>query len=382
MSIFVFKAPNKIIYGLGSIKNVGEETAKYGKKALIVTGRSSTKKSGALDKVLNSLKENKVETIVFDQVESDPSVDTVEAGTKVAKEQAIDVIIALGGGSPLDAAKAISIMLTNPGKLIDYENKAPEIEGIPVIAVPTTAGTGSEVTRFSVITDTKRKIKMLLAGDTLIPKVAILDAELTITMPKDVTAATGMDALTHAIEAYISKVSQPASNLYALSAIKIISSNIIKAVNNGDNLEARENMLFGQMQAGLAFSNASVALVHAMSRPLGAFFKIPHGMANAILLPKVMEYNRASVPEKFKDIAEAMGENTSNLSLREASKLAVKAIKNIYDETGLPKTLGEVGVTEDSIETLAKDAFKSGSTLLNPTKASIHDIIKIYKDIY
>lgn len=381
MSIYFFKTPKKIVYGLGSVKAVGEETAQYGKRAFIVTGKNSTKKSGALDKVIESLKKSNIETFIFDQVESDPSVDTVERGVKEAKDKEIDVIVALGGGSPLDAAKAIGMMITNSGSVTDYEKKVPEIESIPIIAIPTTAGTGSEVTRFSVITDTERKIKMLIGGDAIIPKVAILDAELTITMPPEITAATGMDALTHAIEAYISKAAQPLSTSQALLAIKNISSNLIKAISNGDDIEAREKMMLGQMQAGLAFSNASVALVHAMSRPLGAFFQVPHGMANAILLPKVMEYNRVAVPEKFKDIAEAMGENISDLSIREASKLAVKAIKDLYDETGLPKTLKEVGVTKESIEELAKDAYKSGSTSLNPRKATIEDIISIYKQI-
>lgn len=349
---------------------------------MIVTGKSSSKKTGALDKVIDSLKMENLQYVIFDKVESDPSVDTVELGTSIAKEEKIDVIVALGGGSPLDAAKGISIMLTNSGSIVDYEKKQPEIPGVPVVAVPTTAGTGSEVSKFIVITDTRRKVKMLIGGETLIPKVAILDGELTLMVPPDVTAATGMDALTHAIEAYISKKAQPATGVQALSAIKLISENLAKAVQNGENMDARNNMLFAQMQAGLAFSNASVALVHAMSRPLGAYFGVPHGLANAILLPRVMEYNRAACAEKFKDIAETMGENTSGLSIREASNLAVKAVKELYAETGLPVKLRDVGVKEEMIETLVKDAIKSGSALVNPRKASLEDLVDIYKSIY
>lgn len=378
----VFQSPGKIIYGQGTVKQIGEETKKYGKKIMIVTGKSSSKKTGALDKVIDSLKMENLQYVIFDKVESDPSVDTVELGTSIAKEEKIDVIVALGGGSPLDAAKGISIMLTNSGSIVDYEKKQPEVPGVPVVAVPTTAGTGSEVSKFIVITDTRRKVKMLIGGETLIPKVAILDGELTLMVPPDVTAATGMDALTHAIEAYISKKAQPATGVQALSAIKLISENLAKAVQNGENMDARNNMLFAQMQAGLAFSNASVALVHAMSRPLGAYFGVPHGLANAILLPRVMEYNRAACAEKFKDIAETMGENTSGLSIREASNLAVKAVKELYAETGLPVKLRDVGVKEEMIETLVKDAIKSGSALVNPRKASLEDLVDIYKSIY
>lgn len=382
MASFVFQSPGKIIYGQGSVGQVGDETKKYGKKAIIITGKSSSKKTGALDKVIDSLKTNDIQYIVFDKVESDPSVDTVDLGVEVAKKEGIDVIVALGGGSPLDAAKGISIMINNPGGIVDYEKKEPKIPGVPVIAVPTTAGTGSEVSKFIVITDVKRKIKMLIGGEALIPRAAILDGDLTLMVPPDITAATGMDALTHAIEAYISKKAQPATKVQSLSAIELISNNLVKAVQNGENMEARNNMLFAQMQAGLAFSNASVALVHAMSRPLGAYFGVPHGLANAILLPRVMEYNRASCPEKFRDIAEAMGENIEGLSLREASALAVKAVKELYAETGLPTKLRDVGVKEESIENLAKDASQSGSALVNPRKSRLEELIEIYKSIY
>lgn len=223
---------------------------------------------------------------------------------------------------------------------------------------------------------------MLICADTLIPDEAILDPMLTVMMPPAVTAATGMDALTHAIEAFISNVSQSITEMYAISAIKLISENLVKAVLNGGNLKARNNMLLGQMYAGLAFSNASVALVHSMSRPLGAYFKVPHGLANAILLPTVMEFNRAACPEKFKIIAEAMGENTENISVRDASLLAIKAIKKIFEETGLPRTLGEIGVEKEGIEKLAEDAINSGSTKFNPRKPELSNLIAIYNKIY
>lgn len=382
MAGFIFQSSKKLIYGEDTVSLVGKEAVRFGNTAMIITGKGSSKKTGALDKVINSLNENFIEVIVFDEVESDPSVKTIRLGVETAKAKNVDVIIALGGGSPLDAAKAINMMLANEGDIVDYETKGPEKAGLPLIAIPTTAGTGSEVSKYVVITDTDRKIKMLIGGETLIPDVAILDPVLTVMMPPAVTAATGMDAITHAIEALISKKAQPITEMYAISAIKLINDNLIKAVLDGGNLEARMNMLLGQMYAGLAFSNASVALVHAMSRPLGAHFKVPHGLANAILLPSVMEFNRAACPEKFKLIAETMGEKTDNMSLRDASLLAVKAVNKLFEETGLPKALREIGVEKEGIERLAEDALKSGSTNFNPRKPELSELIAIYNKIY
>ena len=309
-------------------------------------------------------------------------MNTVRKGTEKAKVQGIDFIIALGGGSALDAAKGISAMCTNAGDITDYEKSPLTKKGLPIIAIPTTAGTGSEISKFTVITDTERKIKMLIGGEAIIPKVAILDPCLTVMMPKDVTAATGMDALTHAIEAYISKVSQPMTDIYAIKAIELISENLPKAVLDGDNIEARQNMLMGQMYAGFAFSNASVALVHAMARPLGAYFDVAHGLANALLLPKVMEFNRPACKDKFVKVAIAMGEKVDGLSENDASSAAVKAINNLFLEMGLPKSLKEVGVLGESIKDLAKDAIESGSVLFNPRKPSLEEIIDIYEQIY
>ncbi|SMC25195.1 alcohol dehydrogenase [Clostridium acidisoli DSM 12555] len=382
MSYSIFQSPVKIIYGVGSIISVGKEAVGYGKKIMIVTGRNSSKRTGALQKVVESLKENKLEVLIFDEVESDPSVKTVRIGAEKAKAEGIDTIVALGGGSALDAAKGISAMCTNSGDITDYEKNPLDKLGLPIIAIPTTAGTGSEISKFTVITDTDRKIKMLIGGEAIIPKVAILDPCLTVMMPKHVTAATGMDALTHAIEAYISKVSQPMTEIYAIKAIELISENLPKAVLDGENIKARENMLIGQMYAGFAFSNASVALVHAMARPLGAYFDVEHGLANALLLPMVMEFNRPACKEKLVKVAVAMGENVEGLSTNDGSYLAIEAIKNLFLETGLPKSLREVGVLKESIKELAEDAIVSGSVLFNPRKPSLQEIINIYEKIY
>lgn len=382
MNYSIFQCPRDIIYGEDAVDLTGAKSLKLGKKVLIVTGKHSSKKTGALDRVSDSLKKSGLEYIIFNKVESDPSVNTVRLGVETAKEENIDVIVALGGGSALDASKAISAVTTNGGDILDYEKKTPEVDGIPIVAVPTTAGTGSEVSKYSIITDTERKIKMLIASDFLIPKVSILDPKLTKMMPPSVTAATGMDAFTHAIEAYISKAAQPISDMYAIKAIELITDNLVKAILKEDDMEARGNMLLGQMYAGLAFSNSSTALVHSMSRPLGAYYKVPHGLANALLLPEVMKFNRAACSEKFKVVAEAMGENIEGKSIREVSYIAIESIKNLFLETGLPKSLKEVGVDKNNFEKMAKDAMESKTTALNPRRPEVEQLIEIYKTIY
>lgn len=378
MSIDLFQSPERLLFGWGSVGKTGEEAMRYGTKALIVSGKTSSRASGALDAVCASLKSAGIAVTLFCEVESDPSVHTVTVGATLARDSGADIVIALGGGSPLDAAKAISVMATHSGNIVDYEKTALTRKGIPVIAIPTTAGTGSEVTKFVVITDTDRKVKMLISSPFLIPRVALLDPQLTLSIPPAFTAGPGMDALTHAIEAFQSSLAAPTTDVFALSAIRLIGGNLVKATLNGANVEARTAMLLGQMHAGLAFGNASVALVHAMSRPLGAHFGIPHGQANAILLPWVMEYNRPACPEKFVRIAEALDCDVQGLPLKEASRLAVTTVREIYADTGLPLTLAELGVPAESLPQLAQDASQSGSVLFNPRKPTLSEIEQLY----
>ncbi len=378
MSIDLFQSPERLLFGWGSVEKSGEEALRYGTKAMLVSGKTSSRASGALDAVCASLKSAGIAVTLFCEAESDPSVRTITAGTALAREIGAEVIIALGGGSPLDAGKAIGLMAANDGNITNYEKTAPTKPGLPVIAIPTTAGTGSEVTKFVVITDTERKVKMLISTPFLIPRVALLDPQLTLSIPSAYTAGPGMDALTHAIEAFQSSLASPTTDVFALSAIRLIGGHLVKATLNGANIEARTAMLLGQMHAGLAFGNASVALVHAMSRPLGAHFGIPHGQANAILLPWVMKYNRPACPEKFVRIAEALGCEVKGLSLRESSQLAVDTVREIYADTGLPLTLAELGVPADALPQLAKDASQSGSVLFNPRKPTLSEIEQLY----
>ena len=378
MTMDVFQAPGRIIFGWNSVEQVGAEALKFGSKALLVTGRNSSRANGSLDAVRTSLQAAGVAATLFCEVDSDPCVQTITAGAARARECGADAIIALGGGSPLDAGKAIGLMALQDGTIVDYEKSSPLRPGLPVIAISTTAGTGSEVTKFVVITDAERKIKMLINSPFLIPQVAILDPRLTLSIPPTFTAGPGMDALTHAIEAFQSSLATPTTDIFALSAIRLIGGNLVKATLNGDNVSARTAMLLGQLHAGLAFGNASVALVHAMSRPLGAHFGIPHGQANAILLPWVMEYNRPACPEKFVRIAEALGGNVNSLPLKEASQFAVDAVRDIYAATGLPLTLAELGVSDAAVPTLASDASQSGSVLFNPRKPTLKEIERLY----
>ncbi|WP_243312453.1 iron-containing alcohol dehydrogenase family protein [Fundidesulfovibrio agrisoli] len=370
-----FLSPPRIVYGPGSLSCLGGEAAKLGRKALVVTGRGSSAKSGSLEKVRQALLGGGLEVTVFAEVEPDPSVATVEKGVALARERGCDLIVALGGGSPLDAGKAISLMLGNPGSIQDYEASAPERSGPPVIAIPTTAGTGSEVTRIAVITDTAAKRKTPIFGDMMVPALAILDAELTVSMPRHVTAATGMDALTHAIEAYLSRKANLLTDPLALAAISTIAANLPVALDYPEDLEARQEMLLGQLQAGLAFSNSSVGLVHSMSRPLGAMFGVPHGAANAMLLPAVTAYNLSRCKKRLGGVALALG-------CREPSaKAAVWALKDLFAETGLPAKLSDYGVTEEAIPAMSEDALAAGSSRLNPRQPELADIEGIYRSL-
>ncbi|WP_216367944.1 iron-containing alcohol dehydrogenase family protein [Oceanidesulfovibrio marinus] len=381
MSGFIFQIPPRIVFGPGYVQKVGEEAKRFGSTAMVVTGRTATTRSGALDAVVASLEAAGLAVVKFAEVESDPSVAIVEKGAALAREKGVDVLVALGGGSPMDAAKGMAILMTNEGSIAKYEKEQPANAGAPIIAVPTTAGTASEITRFTVITDPEARIKMLITFPGIIPRVAVLDPELTVSMPPAITAATGMDALTHAMEAYISLRGNALTAVQALEAIELIGDNLVRAVMNGADMEARQNMLLGQMLAGFAFSNASVALVHSMSRPLGAHFGIPHGTANAMLLPPVMAFNRPACTDKMARVAMALGEPVEGLSLREASLVAVEALDALFMETGLPRRLSKFGVTESSIPALAKDALASGSTANNPRVPTQDEIEGIYASI-
>jgi len=379
---YQFKAPSVIVNGPGAAKEVGNFAKGLGKKALIVTD-SNLEKFGLPKNVRNSLEAAGVPFAVYDQVVTEPSMDYTEEGLKIYREAQADFLIAVGGGSPMDAAKSIGVLATNPGKISDFmgANKVAK-PGAPLIAIPTTAGTGSEVTPFTIITDTIRDVKMLIASPYIIPRVALVDPLMTLTMSQGITAATGLDALTHAIEAYVSVKAQPITDTFALQAIRIIAANLRQAWSNGDNLEARTNMMIGSLQAGLAFANSSVALVHGMARPIGAYFHAPHGISNAALLPTVIEFSVLGDPRRYAEIAEAMGEITEGLPLLDAAYLAAEAVKRLNDDLNVP-TLEGLGVEEKKfhsvVNQMAADAIASGSPGNNPRKATQAEIVELYK---
>jgi len=386
MAARAFLVPPVLIFGSGAARQIGEESRKFGgKKGLIITDEVLLK-LGALEGVEQALSQAEIQFAVYSGVFTEPTVDFVQEGIRSYRESGCDFLLAVGGGSAIDTAKAIAVMATNSGAIGDYQgaNKVRE-PGAPLIAVPTTAGTGSEVTQFTIITDTKRDVKMLIASPFLIPRKAIVDPLLTLSMPRGLTAATGIDALTHAIEAYVSVKAQPMSDIFALSAIELISGSLRQAWSNGNNREAREKTMLGALQAGIAFSNSSVALVHGMSRPIGAYFHVAHGVSNAALLSVVTEFSLIGNPERYARVAKAMGENIEGLTILEASDMAAEAVARLIEDIEIP-SLPELGVEEDKLDKLApkmaEDAIASGSPANNPRQATKEEIVELYKLAY
>ena len=377
-----FRAPTVISTGLGAAKEAGAYAKQHGKKALIVTD-VNLEKIGLLAEVKTSLEVAGVDYVIYDKVVMEPIVEYVDDGLKVFREENADVVVAVGGGSPIDTGKAIAALSRNQGTISDFmgANKIAK-PSAPLIAIPTTAGTGSEVTPFTIITNTKTDVKMLISSPHLIPVVALVDPQITLKMPKGITAATGLDALTHAIEAYVSLKAQPLTDTFALQAIRLISGNLRKAYSQPDDLEARSNMLIGALQAGLAFANSSVALVHGMARPIGAYFHIAHGISNAILLPTVIEFSVLGNPRRYAEIAEAMGEQTKGLNTNMAAKKTVEAVKRLNADLQIP-TLRGLKIDEAKFEAvigkMATDAIASGSPGNNPRIATPEEIVALYR---
>lgn len=354
-------------------------------RPLIITDKMMVQ-LGYAARIQESLSGHDIAADIFDDTMPEPTVKSIQAGVEKAREGDFDCIIALGGGSPIDSAKAIAILAKHGGVMQDYRFPRMVIEqGLPVIAVPTTAGTGSEVTRFTIITDEVSDEKMLCVGIGFMPIAALVDYKLTISLPPRITADTGIDALTHAIEAYVSKKANPYSDSQAIAAIKLIGPNMRKAYHNGKDKAAREAMMLGSTLAGIAFSNASVALVHGMSRPIGAFFHVPHGLSNAMLLPSVTAYSIPAAPERYADCARAMGIATAQDSDALANQKLLIELRAINDELAVP-TPEQFGIKrEDFFEvchTMAEQALASGSPGNNPVVPSIEDMVTIYQGLW
>ena len=377
-----FRAPPVISTGPGAAKEAGAHARRLGKKALIVTD-SNLEKIGLLADVKASLDAAGVGYAVYDRVVMEPIVEYVDDGLRAFREAGADVVVAVGGGSPIDTGKAIASLSRNPGEISDYmgANRIAK-PSAPLIAIPTTAGTGSEVTPFTIITNTATDVKMLISSPHLLPAVALVDPLMTLKMPRGITAATGLDALTHAIEAYVSVKAQPLTDTFALQAVRLISGNLRRAWSHPDDLEARSSVLMGALQAGLAFANSSVALVHGMARPIGAYFHVAHGVSNAVLLPTVIEFSVPGDPRRYADIAEAMGEETGGLSTADAAQRTVDAVKRLNADLQIPSLRGlgiDVAKFEAVVSKMAVDAIASGSPGNNPRKATPEEIVALYR---
>lgn len=370
-------------FGKGSISKLSDEiiTRKF-KKALIVTDKGLIA-AGLVDKVTTILDKNNLAYEIFDETVPNPTISVVNKGIKSFKNSEADYIIAIGGGSPIDTAKAIGIVIENPefSDIVSLEGEAKTSNpSSPILAVPTTSGTAAEVTINYVITDEEKKRKFVCVDTHDIPIVSFIDSEMMSGMPKGLTAATGMDALTHAIEGYITLGAWEMSDMLHLKAIEIIAGSLRESVD-GD-IEAREKMALGQYIAGMGFSNVGLGLVHGMAHPLGAWYDTPHGVANAIILPTVMAYNQEFTGGKYRDIAKAMGvENVDNMSLAESREAAVLAVKQLGIDVGIPTTLTEVGFKEGDIYDISKDALKDVCTGGNPRQATLEEISELYKSM-
>ncbi len=382
MSLFSFSVPQNITFGRGSLDKIPEVVSGMKvTKAFIVSG-PHLNKAGLVEKVASKMKEAGLDSESFTETEGNPSTDTVEKAAARFKESGADLIVAFGGGSPLDVAKAVAVIGSYGGNITAYEGVG-KVPGpvVPMIAIPTTAGTGSEVTAFSVITDHSRDYKLTVGSRFLLPEAVILDPELIYTVPEKTAAYCGVDAMVHALESYISLASSPFSDMCALQALELIGKNIRAYVADRSNADAAEGMLLGSLYAGIAFSHARLGDVHAMSHPVSAFFDVPHGLANAVILPTVVEYNAVEDAGKYYEIYKRVAQIAVSKDSFTPSML-VNELKALNESLGIPNSLKKVGVDERKFDAMADDAMKSGNIAVNPRKTTKDDIIKLYRSSY
>lgn len=369
-------------HGKGAINAIADEVNARGFRKVFVASDPDLIKFGVTAKVTSVLDGAKIEYELFSDIKPNPTIENVQAGVAAFKASGADCIVAIGGGSSMDTAKAIGIIITNPefADVRSLEGVAPtKNKCVPIIAVPTTAGTAAEVTINYVITDTEKNRKMVCVDVHDIPVVAVVDPDMMSTMPKGLTAATGMDALTHAIEGYITKGAWALSDMFHIEAIRIIAKSLRGAVNNED--AGREGMALGQYVAGMGFSNVGLGIVHSMAHPLGALYDTPHGVANAIILPTVMEYNAPETGDKYKYIAEAMGvKGTDSMSVEEYRKAAIDAVKQLSLDVGIPADLKDIVKPED-LDFLAESAYNDACRPGNPRETSVEEIKALYKSL-
>ncbi|QGY41544.1 iron-containing alcohol dehydrogenase [Pseudodesulfovibrio cashew] len=385
--VYGFFIPSMTLIGIGASKEIPAKIKDLGgTKPLLVTDKGVVA-AGICKQVTDLLDEASMSYVVYDETVPNPTDTNVHDGVELFKKNGCDSLITLGGGSSHDCGKGIALLVSNGGKIHDYEGVDKATKPLmPYLAVNTTAGTASEMTRFAVITDTSRHVKMAIADWRVTPGIAIDDPVLMVGMPPALTAATGMDALTHAVEAYVSTIANPMTNACAIEAIKLVFKFLRKAVANGQDLVAREGMCFAQYLAGMAFNNASLGYVHSMAHQLGGFYNLPHGECNALLLPHVEQFNLIAKVEEFAEMAEMMGENTAGMSPRDAAELAIKAIKQLSEDVGIPSTLVELGkrygkeVKAEDIPTMTSNAQLDICRFTNPRTATDAEVAAIYNN--
>lgn len=380
-----FLMPSVNFFGPGVISKIGDRAKMLGMKKLVIVTDKFLEglKGGAVEQTLDSLKAAGVDYVVYNNVEPNPKIRNIKEVKKLYEESGADSIITVGGGSAHDTGKGAGIILTNG----DDITKLAGIETLdkalpPLIAVNTTAGTGSELTRHAVITNEETHLKFVVVSWRNIPLVSFNDPTLMLDVPKGLTAATGMDAFVQAVEPYVSVDHNPITDSQCVEAIKLIETSLREAVANGHNLDARTKMVEAEMLAGMAFNNANLGYVHAMAHQLGGQYDAPHGVCCALLLPYVEEYNIIACPDRFAQLAEIMGENTEGLSTRDAAELAIKAMKQLSEDVGIPHSIKEIGAKPEDFELMAENALKDGNAFSNPRKGTKEDIIKIFQAAY
>ena len=377
---FGFFTPTVALMGVGCAKEIGPQAKSLGARHAFLCTDTGMVKLGLAAKVTQMLEASGIQVTVFDGSEPNPTDHNVHDGVALYQAKGCDSIVTLGGGSSHDCGKGIGMVIGNGGHIRDYEGVDKTTKPMPpFLAVNTTAGTAAEMTRFCIITNTDTHVKMALVDWRCTPNIAINDPLLMVDMPPSLTAATGMDALTHAIEAYVSNIATPITDACALQAIRLISQWLRPAVACGTNVQARDKMAYAEYLAGMAFNSASLGYVHAMAHQLGGFYNLPHGVCNAVLLPEVCAFNLIACPQRYADIAQALGENTRGLSTIDAAEKAISAIRRLARDVGIPKNLTALGVKEKDLETMAVNAKKDACQLTNPRTATLEQVVGIFQ---
>lgn len=375
-----FFIPTVSLMGVGCSKETGAQAKALGASKLLIVTDAGLAKMGVADQIKGQLEAAGLQAVIFAGAEPNPTDTNVHDGVKVYQENKCDGIVSLGGGSSHDCGKGVGLVIGNGGHIRDFEGVNKSTKPMPpFLAINTTAGTASEMTRFCIITNTDTHVKMAIVDWRCTPNIAINDPVLMVGMPSALTAATGMDALTHAVEAYVSTIATPITDACAIKAIELVAKYLSPAVANGDDLEARDRMAYAEYLAGMAFNNASLGYVHSMAHQLGGFYNLPHGVCNAILLPAVSQFNLIACPQRFADIAVALGENITGLSVTEAADKAIAAIRKLSASIGIPTGLKALNVKEADLKIMAENAKKDACQFTNPRKATLEQVVEIFK---